>query len=348
MKRAWILSDGFCQAGDHGDGGVGRLKTAICIDSGGTKTICLVARADGTLLGAGVGGPGNELHLRPGEASEALAEALRQALAPLGGHAAADAVYASAPGLPRGALEAALAGRVDCDAVSCEGDDLAAFRGALASDRGVVVAAGTGSFAVACDGRGRLATAGGWGPLLGDEGSAHDIGLSALRAVVRAEDGREAPTALSGLVREALGYVQARDLRDIVYRQGLSRRRIGGLAVLVSAAASRGDAVASRILDDAGRSLASLGLAAAGQLEMTGEEFTYTATGGVVRAGELVLRAFRDAMGAGAPRATYVPCRYEPVIGAVILAFERAGVLLNERALERLGSEWARWRGNNC
>lgn len=322
------------------------MKTVIGIDGGGTKTICLVARADGALLGMGFGGPANELHLRAGDASRAVAEALRQALAPLGGRVAVDAVYASAPGLPRDALEAALAGRVECDAVSCEGDDLAAFRGALTLARGLVVAAGTGSFAVACDGRGRMATAGGWGPLLGDEGSAYDIGLSALRAVVRAEEGREAPTALSGLVRETLGYVRTRDICDIVYRQGLSRCRIAGLAVLVSAAASGGDAVASRILNDAGRSLASLGLAAAGQLQMTGEEFTYTVTGGVVKAGELVLRAFRDAMGAGAPRATYVPCRYEPVIGAVILAFERAGVLLNERALERLGSEWARRRSS--
>ncbi|HBK60965.1 MAG TPA: hypothetical protein DDZ84_09250, partial [Firmicutes bacterium] len=78
--------------------------------------------------------------------------------------------------------------------------------GALVDDPGVVVLAGTGSFAV---GRGRgsgdahdrnargIVTRGGWGPLLGDEGSAYAIGLAALRAVALDCDGRGERTALS-------------------------------------------------------------------------------------------------------------------------------------------------------
>ena len=60
----------------------------------------------------------------------------------------------------------------------------AAYLGALGDHAGVLVLAGTGSMALGRDGRGRYARAGGWGPLLGDEGSAFWIGREWLRATM--------------------------------------------------------------------------------------------------------------------------------------------------------------------
>ncbi len=64
-------------------------------------------------------------------------------------------------------------------------DAEAAYRGALGDRAGVVLLAGTGSIALGRDTRGRWARAGGWGPLLGDEGSAFWIGREWLRATLR-------------------------------------------------------------------------------------------------------------------------------------------------------------------
>src|SRR5437773_190576 len=82
---------------------------------------------------------------------------------------------------------------------------------------GIAIGAGTGSstFGVAPDGR--TGTAGGWGYLLGDEGSAYAVGREALRAVGHAADGHGRATALTATVCAHLGLAQPRDLITAVY-----------------------------------------------------------------------------------------------------------------------------------
>jgi N-acetylglucosamine kinase-like BadF-type ATPase len=114
----------------------------------------------------------------------------------------------------------------------------AAYLGALGDRAGVLLLAGTGSMALGGNGRGRWARAGGWGPLLGDEGSAFWIG----REWLARHDGH--PT----------GFAQARRMlrsRDPV-------ARIASLAPVVLRGARRGPGDARQIIARNQNALADL------------------------------------------------------------------------------------------
>ena len=111
---------------------------------------------------------------------------------------------------------------------------------------GVAVVAGTGSMAFARGADGRTARAGGWGPLLGDEGSGYAIALAGLRAAARAADGRAAATPLTDRLLAAFGLTRPEELIGVVYRGG-DRAALAALAPVVLEAADAGDAVAAEI-----------------------------------------------------------------------------------------------------
>jgi len=126
------------------------------------------------------------------------------------------------------------------------GDAEAAMADAFADGPGVLLIAGTGSIAWARNAAGDVVRVGGWGQLLGDEGSGYAIGLSALRAIARASDGRTGPTALSEIIVRACGVSTPSDL--IAWAAAADKGAIGALAPLVMAC---DDDIASGIIDRA-------------------------------------------------------------------------------------------------
>ncbi len=120
---------------------------------------------------------------------------------------------------------------------------------------GILVIAGTGSIAWGRDARGRTARTGGWGLLLGDEGSAYALGMEALHAVVRAHDGRGNPTTLTPAVLRATGAPAPERL--IGWTADAAKGDIAALAPLVCDAAAAGDIAAKSILTSAAHELAS-------------------------------------------------------------------------------------------
>ncbi len=120
---------------------------------------------------------------------------------------------------------------------------------------GVVVLSGTGSFAFARDLHGQAARAGGLGSLLGDDGSAYELGRFALRAAARAADGRGAKLALVRAVFAAIGSDDARAVVRYAWELR-SPQRIAELAPLVTQAAEAGDPVAQQLVERAASELA--------------------------------------------------------------------------------------------
>src|SRR5690606_32133686 len=125
---------------------------------------------------------------------------------------------------------------------------------AFGSGPGLLVIAGTGSVAWGRAEDGRAARAGGWGHLLGDEGSGYALGLEALRAVVRAHDGRAPETTLRDAV---LSHARARAPEELIaWAATAAKADIAALAPRVAAAAREGDAAARAIVDRAAHDLA--------------------------------------------------------------------------------------------
>jgi N-acetylglucosamine kinase-like BadF-type ATPase len=120
---------------------------------------------------------------------------------------------------------------------------------------GLAVVAGTGSIAIAQDMNGASARAGGWGPLLGDEGSAYQIALAGLRAVALAADQRGAVSGLSDRLPKAIGVATPQDMVPKIYGR-MDRPAIAALAQVVIEAADAGDLIAAEIVQREAESLA--------------------------------------------------------------------------------------------
>jgi N-acetylglucosamine kinase-like BadF-type ATPase len=352
------------------------MRYVLGIDGGGSKIACLAANDGGRLLGYGRGGPSNTNYVPSAKAAAALAEAIDQALsgAGLAGSQISTACI-SAPMGPT-AIEAVTERLGIHKVVrAAEGETPRWSARFWISHRvGVTVDAGTGSLARGWSADGRQASAGGWGATLGDEGSGYWIAMRAMSAVLQSRDGRLGETLLSsavlahfgmcddldlvfratqGLLREDAGVGVAPDSGSelpagsidagggLRFRHGLpsrslNRDEVAGLCPVVAAVARRGDAVALRILRDAGVELGRLAEAVVRRLDMQQDTFAVVPFGGVFRIGEPVLGPFRETVSAAAMQALVVEPRFEPVVGAVLLALREIGTEIDARVISKI------------
>jgi N-acetylglucosamine kinase-like BadF-type ATPase len=296
----------------------------IGIDGGGSKTSALLADSAGRVLGRGLAGASNYQAIGLERAGAALEQAVRAAFD--------DARIAPIPPLAV-CLGLAGAGRA-ADMELFRAWAAAQWPGArivVVSDAELVLAAGTpggwglalicgtGSIAYGRDRDGRVARAGGWGYLLGDEGSGYAIGLAALRAVARAADGRGPFTALADALLARWSLAAPADLIRRVYRERAATSEIAALATLVDETAASGDTVAREILREAGRELALALGAVAGRLEWRGPAPCALA-GGLIVHSRTLAGAMREA--ASELRLVLDPVTNvtEPAIGAIQIA----------------------------
>jgi N-acetylglucosamine kinase-like BadF-type ATPase len=313
------------------------------LDGGQTATLAVLADQAGRLLGAGRAGPSNHLH-EPG-GRERLRSALHGSLAA----AWENAGLASVPGVPY-TLESAFCGmtgggeqveqvlrQVAAIAhLAVDYDLVTAQAGAFLGEPGVIVIGGTGSAAYGRNSGGQTARAGGWAYLMGDEGSAYDIGRQALVAAARVEDGRGPDSRLRDDLLAAFGKADLWEVRRLVYSDRFDRRQVAALAPRVSQAAAGGDVVAVGILESAGKSLAELAAAVLRRLGMDKEQADVAPIGGVFNAGDLVLGPFERFLKPAAPLARLVPPAIPPALGAALLALRLAGVPVDEAVKRNL------------
>lgn len=230
------------------------------IDAGATHTKLWLLRQEGNrfeFAGRGTAGPGNMQDVGPDGLVREVQAALVQAAgeAGLAEPPALDALVIGAAGIGRPsdaerALEAF--GKAFPGAkLAAHNDAIVALAGGTLGDPGAVVIAGTGSTAWAYLPGGGWVRTGGWGYLLGDEGSGFAIGLEALRRVTRASDGREAPTSLTQAVLKAYDIQDVWDLIPLMYGGPVPKQRIAGLAPVVLREAEAGDRVAVAVVRQA-------------------------------------------------------------------------------------------------
>jgi glucosamine kinase len=142
--------------------------------------------------------------------------------------------------------------------VSAGNDAEVALVGALADTEGLILIAGTGSIAYGRLRDGTRARSGGWGHILGDEGSAYRIALDAIARSLRSLEGRDLPSSLPA---EALAFFGAEEPLDLIkplYGSALDKAAIARFAREVGAARDRGDELARDIFAIAARELALL------------------------------------------------------------------------------------------
>jgi N-acetylmuramic acid 6-phosphate etherase len=189
---------------------------------------------------------------------------------------------------------------------------------------GIVVIAGTGSLVFGRGPDGGTARAGGWGPLLGDEGSGYAIAIEGLRAAVRAIDGRGAETRLVADLLAALKLTAADQLVAAIYDSSRDRAELARLAEFVTGAAEQGDVVANHIFDQAAGALAEQVAVVAKKLQWPVGGFPLALTGGVFTETALVRERLIGDLARRGVGITAVQLVLEPVAGAVCLADQLA------------------------
>ena len=147
---------------------------------------------------------------------------------------------------------------------------------------GVAVVAGTGSCVWARGPDGRTARAGGWGSLLGDEGSGYAIAVDALKAICRSTDRRLTSTSLGERLLPAMELTDPNQLVSAVHGGAWDRTRIAALATEVIRAADEGDGVAEGIVQAQANELAVCVAAVSESLCLPREAIPLAATGGLL------------------------------------------------------------------
>ncbi|MBZ0283179.1 MAG: hypothetical protein K8L97_20755 [Anaerolineae bacterium] len=189
-----------------------------------------------------------------------------------------------------------------------------ALVGAHGERHGVLLLAGTGSVAYGLDGAGQSAQVGGWGYLLGDEGSGYWIGMRVLQHIVRAADARGTFSAeITAAVLRVLGLQRPSDLLDYLYRpEKPPVRDVARLASLVMDFAD--DPIIAQILDVAADELALLCHAVIRRLNLASPRIAFA--GGLLETENAFSRRVCDRLNLSA----HPISRYSPVIGAALLA----------------------------
>ena len=292
------------------------------IDAGGSKTVALVADSDGRIVGEGRASGANLQTDGELQVEKVLHEVIERAMN--GRLAPPDAVCLGMAGVDRDSD-----GRIIRDIMRRLGfrqntlivnDALIALVAGAGAGPGVVVISGTGSIAYGVGHRGLAARAGGWGPILGDEGSGYWIGRRALEAVVRAADGRGPITTLTDKVLEYFSLSRPDLLVSEIYHQPHGRRAIASLGPEVDRARLEGDLVAGEIMSGAADELAKAAASVITRLDMRGERFPILLAGGMLKRSEWLTAEVERRMAEVAPRSEVLPLVEEPVIGAVRLA----------------------------
>jgi len=187
-----------------------------------------------------------------------------------------------------------------------------------------VIISGTGSIAYGRNAAGEAARSGGWGHVLGDEGSGYWIGRAALRAVLRAADHRAPETLLTSMLLEHFNVTHPQALLHEVYHHNAKPAAIGALAGCVQRAFTEGDQAAAAILRGAANELEGAALSVARRLTLLQESFPFILSGGIFRAVPWLAEELdRRLTAAAALSATRLLDR-EPAEGAVRLAIQEA------------------------
>jgi N-acetylglucosamine kinase-like BadF-type ATPase len=315
----------------------GRLVLAV--DGGNSKTDLALLREDGAVLALVRGGNSSPHHLGL-DGTIALLEQLHadaRARAGLDGDARAAVGHLLLAGLDLPVEEERLHAAVDgrwADRLSVGNDTFAVLRAGTERGWGVAVVCGAGINCVGVGPDGRHVRFPALGAISGDWGGGYDVGLAALSAAVRSEDGRGPRTALERAVPEHFGLATPGELVEAIHLGRVAQRRIVELPPLVFDAAAA-DPVAAAILDRLAAEVLALVHASIERLELGGAAIEVLLGGGMFRTGDgRLLGAIEAGLG---PEVELRVAASEPIVGAALLGLDELGA--GPEALARARSE---------
>ena len=186
-------------------------------------------------------------------------------------------------------------------------------------EQSVTLVVGTGSIACGRNGENQSARVGGWGYLLGDEGSGFAIGLAGLQAVCRSHDRGEALTDFQHALLKQLGLGNPTELIGFIYTSPLPRTQVAALSEIVLNYAEQ-DPIAGDIIDDSIEAMVHLVTTTTQRLGLNHLTFSLALSGGILSNHSSIMARLLDELQRGqqAPHAVHLV--REPVYGPLLMA----------------------------
>ena len=305
------------------------MKYLIGLDGGGTKTQCVITDFKLKVISESAGGPSNFLMLGTETVSETLFDLISECISKAGidfGELAAAVLGTTGAGRKKDAeklgkdfVEFAKNKGVDFNSFSVESDARIALEGAFSGKPGTILIAGTGSIMFGKDRKGEIHRVGGFGRLIGDEGSGYMIGRKGLIALAKEYDGRGGKTLLAGLVDEKFGISNPANLITEIYNNKFD---IASAAPLVINAAEKGDPICISILEDETKEL--IRHVEAMKKLLMDASVKLCLIGGIISTGNYFSKLFEEKINKAVPGVQINKPDYPPVMGAILMAKERS------------------------
>ncbi len=193
-------------------------------------------------------------------------------------------------------------------------DARASLMGAHSGKPGCILIAGTGSMLYGETSKGNFFRCGGFGRIIGDEGSGYSIGRKALMLVAKAMDGRGAKNKLTNIISEELKITAEDDLIDGVYKSGIN---IPSTAELVIKAAEQNEPAAIEILESESDELVRHIAVASSKFD---KEMPLSLSGGLLENENIYLAMIKEKIHQKFPNVIVKKVDYPPDIGAILLS----------------------------
>lgn len=326
------------------------MRYYLGIDGGQTKTVAVIGDEKGNVLGVGKGGPSNHIKEKGGRKrfKEAIAVSLGRATEEAG---LEEPVFRSAYLGISGACEEMLKIArliIKAEEIYLEGDALLALASCTLGKEGAVIIAGGGSVAFGKNKEGKVASAGGWGYFMGDEGSAFWIAKQGLSACTKEVNGRGKKTLILSHILTYFGVEDLYAVHRLIYSGQVSRAQIAGAARAVLKSAQEGDEIALDICRKGGEELAMACIAVLKKLGMMKEEVTVGLFGGVFSAGAVIINPLRERLLKDVPKAKLTFPLLSPEGTALLLAIQKSGGKITPELVENIKKSLARRKDAGC
>ncbi|MDJ0796320.1 MAG: BadF/BadG/BcrA/BcrD ATPase family protein [Calothrix sp. MO_167.B12] len=317
------------------------MSCVLGIDGGGSKTICILMDDTGKVLGTGEAGASNYQSIGIAAAQKQIQSAIHKAaiaalkytntiklvaiclgLAGVGRPEDIEIVKAIVSQLQNSKSMLAITWALQPSSIVICHDALIALTGGVGDAVGIVVATGTGSMVFGRNHQGNSQRVGGWGYILGDEGSAYKIAVCGMQGALKAHDGRGIPTSLVEDFQRHLGLENIENLIEVVYRRGWGVKEIAALAPIIDQAATAGDKVANGVIDEAVTELVIATATVINRIFDQSQVVEVVTTGSVWQGKCKLRERFVKSIAHQFPLAKVIYPRHEPAYGAGMLALK--------------------------
>jgi N-acetylglucosamine kinase-like BadF-type ATPase len=301
------------------------VTIVVAVDGGNSKTDLALVRDDGAVLALVRGGMSSPHHL----GLDGCVELLEGLFELTGFRARPDLGSVQMAGVDfpseERALHDALAARGFAERIAVGNDTFAVLRAGTARGWGVAVVCGAGINCVGVAPDGRHARFPALGAISGDWGGGYDVGLAALGAAARSEDGRGPTTRLEQAVPAHFDKRTPSELAEAIHLGEIPHRRLVELAPVVFDEAGT-DPVAAGLVDRLANEVVALAEVALRRLDLVDEPVEVLLGGGLLqRADSALVDAIRIALSAIGSAITVRATAAPPIVGAALLGLDRLG-----------------------